>query len=467
MGWNRRWRVGVAVGGCVLVAGTAAAAYLIGTRRDVTTTSAEAYSFYRKGREDEQKLYFREAAAAYADALARDPDFAMAMVRLAVACQDRDPARSKSLLQCAARSRDSISDRERRLLDIFSKILVEKDRPGAEKLTDAYRRAYPDDPEGYLLQANQLMKKGNTKEAVELFTKVVTVNPNFAIAYNSLGYYWMGQRDFTKAEDNLKRYRFLAPDQANPYDSLGELYANTGRYEEADENLKKALAIKPDFYASLGHLGTVAVGRGDFAGAAAYFHQAAGLADDIQLATQFGLAEALSLYERGDQAGALAVLDALPAPPPEPKERAQVIRGLVSLVRSVVNGEPPPDPEVSRPEGVAKETYGDLAAATALVRWIREVRAGNLVGAKEFVAKDLPEFAIRTGEFSYYPTFPMLWLKLGEALGEAGATGEGAEIFKTLLAGNPRFQPVLNAQARLRGEKTAALAAPAVGHERP
>ena len=70
-----------------------------------------------------------------------------------------------------------------------------------------------------------------------------------------------------KGEDFLKRYRFLAPDQANPYDSLGELYANTGRYEEAETNLTKALAIKPDFFPSHGHLGTMRYGKGDFKGA--------------------------------------------------------------------------------------------------------------------------------------------------------------------------------------------------------
>ena len=455
---GRRLGTGIAAAALVVIAGTAAA-FLAGSRRDVTTSSSEAYEAYRRGRENELKLYHRDAAAAYADALSHDSGFLMATVRLAVLTLERDPAQARSLFRAAARSRDGATDREKRLYDIYEKQIVEKDRAAAEKLTEDYLRTYPKDPEGYHLRASQLMRRGESKEALALFTRLIAVNPNYAIAYNTLGYHWMERRDFARAEDSLKRYRFLAPDQANPYDSLGELYANIGRYEEAEENLNRALELKADFIPAIGHLGTVAVGKGDFASAAAHYRRAAELSDEIELKTQFSVSEALCQLEMGDQAGAVARLDALPAPPSEPKEKAEHVRFLVSLVRAVVVGTAPPELPPRDPS--SKADGKDAALAVGLAGSIDEARRGDIGAARAFAAAELPGYAQRQSPFGYYPYFSMLWIHLADRLGTGGEAGEAGEILKVHLERNPRFQPALDAQARLRGETVArALQAP-------
>ena len=455
---RRRWQVGSAAAVLVLVAGSAAA-YFVSSRREVTTSSREAYDAYLKGRENEEKLYYRDASGAYAEALAKDPSFVMAMVRLAALSHEKDPTRARSLLQGASRLGDSVSARERLLLDIYQKALVDKDRAGAEALTAKYLKAYPKSPEGYHLRANQLMKKGQAKEAAEVFGKLLAVNPNYAIAYNNIGYYCMAQGDYQKAEDNLKRYRFLAPDQANPFDSLGELYANTGRYEEAEETLRKALQLRPDFVASIGHLGTVAVGRGDFAGAAGLYRKAASLSDEAGAKAQFVVAEVLCTAESGDRAGALAILDASPILSGEPTERTQGVREVALLIRGLIAGEgmAPPSPAPPSPAEPGKEA--DAAArhlALRLVQAGEAARKGDLEPARTLVAGELPAWAARHGEFGYYPHFPMLWTRLADRLGQAGERGEAAEILKAVLAKNPRFQPALDARGRIRGEAGAA-----------
>ena len=101
------------------------------------------------------------------------------------------------------------------------------------------------------MRCDFLAMQKRTTEALAEYERLLTVNPNYAYAYNMLGYAAAARGDFAKAEDYLKRYRYLAPDQANPLDSLGELYALVGRYDEAEDVLKKALAIKGDFFPAL------------------------------------------------------------------------------------------------------------------------------------------------------------------------------------------------------------------------
>jgi tetratricopeptide (TPR) repeat protein len=359
-----------------------------------------------------------------------------------------------------------VSARERLLFDVWTKTIVERDFPAAEKLTDEYLKAYPGEPEGYQFRAAQLMKSGHSDKAMEVYTRLLAVNPNHAIAYNNTGYYWMGRGDFQKAEDNLKRYRFLAPDQANPYDSLGELYANTGRYEEAEENLRKALELKPDFVASVGHLGIVAVGRGRFAEAAALYEKAAKLSEDLGSATNFALAEALCTLESGDRAKALALVDASLVPLSEPSPRTKGLRATALLARAAIAGEGISDAVQAAPP--PEESSGDSRAqrdrAVGLLRSIEEVRRGGLESARAFVLKELPAWKATGGEFgTYYPHLPMLWVRLAEALGRAGAPGEAAEILKAVLERNPRFQPALDVQTRVRGEAGARNLAAAPG----
>ena len=257
----------ITVGTSLVLAGTAAA-FLVLNRREVTTSSAEAYRHYKLGRENELKLYEKEAMAEYAEALRHDCNFVMATIRLAEQISKRDPERAKSMVASARQSQGSITAREQFALRIFEAQMAKKESKEMEALFDEYVQAFPKDAEPYRQRAMFYLGHQRPAEAVRDLEKLLAINPNDARAYNDLGYYWAGMGDFAKAEDYLKRYRFLAPDQANPYDSLGELYANTGRYEEAEESLKKALAVKPDFVHSVAELGTLEIGRGNPAAAA-------------------------------------------------------------------------------------------------------------------------------------------------------------------------------------------------------
>ena len=287
-----------------LAAAGTAAAFFLRSRRDVTTSSEEARKAYNEARDNDLKMYEREAISGYAKALQYDPHFVMATLRLADKIRGRDPERAKSLLASASRSREDLTPREELMLEIYEERWGKRDVATLGALYDEYLRRFPDDPEGYRMRCDFLASQKRTAEALAGYERLLTVNPNYAIAYNTLGYASSARGDFAKAEDYLKRYRYLAPDQANPLDSLGELYALTGRYDEAEDVLKKALAIKGDFFQAYGHLGTVEIDRGNPAKAAEYFLKASDEATQPTVRLDFRFYASIALLNAGDETAA-------------------------------------------------------------------------------------------------------------------------------------------------------------------
>ena len=449
-----------AVALAVLGAGTAAAVFAR-SGRDVTTTSAEAYKLYQKGLEDERRLYHKDALAAYARALELDPHFTMATLRLAGNVAGRDRERARSLVQCASRNPGNLNDREKLFLAVFEAEILEKDLKKSGELIREYVRRFPDDPEGYYRLAGVLMREGKGDETLATYERLLSLDPNQAVAYNFLGYHFIGRRDFVKGEDYLKRYRFLAPDQATPYDSLGELYANTGRYDEAEEHLKRALQIRPDFVPAVGHLGTLEVGRGNPEAAVGYFRRAAEMSESWKDKLMYVGATTMALLDAGRPEDALAMLDETAAAPPaiSPKEGFS-LRYHTTLTRAVVlalagraaeaeaelallpavpadldsKGKESLERAVVGPKAAIAGARGDLEGA---VRLAREILAGDKEGDGD--------------SFPYYPGTFRLRVRLAGALVVLGRPDEAREELRPVLAVNPRFAPALAVIARVEG----------------
>ncbi len=257
----------------LLAAGGLAALYFKG-RREVTTSSAAAYEAYRQGIENERRFYKKEARVAFARALQLDPDFAMALLGLA---RNAEHDQAVSLIERARRRRDRLNESERLHVDLqFADVNGKRDE--VLKLAREIHQKYPDDVRAAMFLANDEMVKDNSERAFAIFAEVLAVDPNNALAYNLIGYYYGFRGDYEKAIENLKKYQFMAPDQANPYDSLGEIQAYSGHYDEAIANLNLALAIKPDFYPAYEHLGVADEGKGEYGKAVENYKKAAQLA---------------------------------------------------------------------------------------------------------------------------------------------------------------------------------------------
>lgn len=458
----------------VLLAGTAAG-YWIQTRRDVTTDSAEAYRLYQVGLENEQKLYHREAAAAYAEALAKDPHFVMATIRLANQLAEKDLTRARALVRSAGRYRDELTPRERLFLRHAELRFAERNeqtKKESAEIVRELRKRFPEDVEGYLRMYDVLRGEGKPEEAVLELEQILRIDPNYAFAYNNLGYHFMSVGDYAKAEGHFKRYRFLAPEQANPHDSLGELYSHVGRWAEAEESLKKALAIKPDFHASTAHLGTVEVGRGNPAAAAALFKRAAEQTDMRSQQVEWTEAAAHAFVDAGDAAAALAALEALDgvAGSVEGDDKRRVMV-RIDLIRAGVLARIGRESEaetlgarvkaellaLSPGKAGEKKVTEELATLRALVAHARGDHETVIANLKSRLQSDEKY----PGAIYYYPSRYRLRVMLASALAALGRVDEARETLAWFSRHNPNFAPAQAFLASLaRVEPAAPVASP-------
>ncbi len=443
-----------------LAAAGTATAFLLRGRRDVTTSSEEAYRCYVAGRDNQLKLYEKEAIQSYAEALKHDPHFVMATVRLAAYQGMRDPERARSLIDAAKKRLDDVTPGEALALRIVEAQLA-RDDERLEELLDELERKFPQEPELYQLRAGLLMKKGKPQEAAAQYEKLIALDPNYAIAYNSLGYHWASMGDFAKSEDYLKRYRFLASDQANPYDSLGELYANTGRYDEAETSFRKALAVKPDFVPSLAHLGTLEALRGRYAEAAGYFLKAIEESEGgSKVSSEWWTAAALLLARAGKPDEALTTLEkGLAVERPSDalaSARAQLKRSGATARVLILSGRlDQAAAELARanealsqlPEGERKEWSKGFDVAAGLLLQARGDHEGAVVALRRGLQGRVEQLY---DGFAYYPGTTFARVALAESLLALGRVDEAGDAVRAVVARNPRLAVVAPVLAGLK-----------------
>ena len=107
--------------------------------------------------------------------------------------------------------------------------------------------AHPQDERTHMALANYYNGQQNFSEAVKHFEHATKINPDFAGAFNSLGYAHRSNDNLDGAKAAFERYVQLIPDAANPYDSYAELLMEMGEYDESIANYRMAIAIDRRF----------------------------------------------------------------------------------------------------------------------------------------------------------------------------------------------------------------------------
>jgi len=185
-----------------------------GTLRQVTTASLDALRRYTEADLLAAEGREREARDVLEEAVALDPEFAMAWRKIAVVLGNlqTDPERAREAAEEAYRLRDRLSERERYLTEAYYHSYVSEDREAAIR---AYERVLALDPEDPVALNNlglQHVSLGRLDEAVELFTRAVALSEPSAVAHLNLVMTRARQGDLAAAQDRLEHYRARFPE---------------------------------------------------------------------------------------------------------------------------------------------------------------------------------------------------------------------------------------------------------------
>jgi tetratricopeptide (TPR) repeat protein len=210
----------------------------------VTTSSAEAKQQYVKGRTLGENLRAHDSREFLTQAAAKDPGMALAQYSLALSAPT-----AKDLFEHLKRAvalADKASEGER--------LMILGLQAGANADTrlqrDDYERlaaAYPRDERAHFLLGGAYFGQQNYAKAIGEYGKSEELAPDYAPAYNLLGYAHRANGEFDQAEKAFKRYIALIPNDPNPYDSYAELLMKMGRFDESIAMYRKALATDPNF----------------------------------------------------------------------------------------------------------------------------------------------------------------------------------------------------------------------------
>lgn len=117
----------------------------------------------------------------------------------------------------------------------------------AYALLEKAAQKYPDSPEllyDYALNAERV---GNFKAMEDTLNKVIKMKPDFAAAYNALGYSYADRNiNLVEAKNLIEMATRLSPEDHYIMDSLGWVYYRLGDMDHATEQLRRAYAIQQD-----------------------------------------------------------------------------------------------------------------------------------------------------------------------------------------------------------------------------
>ena len=212
----------------------------------ITTDSELALKFYETGilASDQYKLSL--AWHNFELAVCEDPDFFMAHFWMYFISSKGSKEVAEKVLQCDA----SLNEAEKQIKAAFKYLLDGQHDKVVEHLQVAID-LYPSDPHVHkILYVIQFQFLKDYEGTVKTIHRAIEERPDYALAYNMLGYAHMDMEEYDKAEDAFDNYIKMAPAIANPYDSKGDFYMTTEQFHKAYENYMKAFEIDSGFVVS-------------------------------------------------------------------------------------------------------------------------------------------------------------------------------------------------------------------------
>lgn len=121
----------------------------------------------------------------------------------------------------------------------------------------AQAQSQDDAVQSLLNQAQELYRRRQFDQAVELLRRAVQMKPNLATAHVQLGMALMQTDELDEALAEMRRAVELNPNDAHAYLGLGLVQSSMRRYSEAIDAYKQAINLDPNYLAAYSNLGAI------------------------------------------------------------------------------------------------------------------------------------------------------------------------------------------------------------------
>ncbi len=145
--------------------------------------------------------------------------------------------------------------------------------------------------------------QGDLQRALEDFTQAISLNPNFARAYESRAGIYQQLGKYTEMAADYSTFLSLKPDSVNAYLQRAQAYERLGDLDAAIQDYTQAAALQPDDPSAYFNRGQLYQQRGDLASAREDYNRVLQL-DPNHVRAYF--ARGSISYQQGDYAAAVA-----------------------------------------------------------------------------------------------------------------------------------------------------------------
>ena len=126
----------------------------------------------------------------------------------------------------------------------------------------------------YLRSGKVKFKLKNYEDAIEEYTKALSINPEYIEALYERGLAKIEILDFLGAIEDYSKILEINPQFYYAFGFIGDAKSNLGEFTNAIEDYKKGLAINPKYYHALSRIGYLKGELKDFKGAIDYYSKA-------------------------------------------------------------------------------------------------------------------------------------------------------------------------------------------------
>ncbi len=242
---------------------------------ELTSSSPEAYRLYHEGMEKFELELYEEAIDKFNRALAIDPGFALAYMRIGMANvfrgRQQEGARYFALAQ---EYKSRLPLREKSLLDIYSGFWLEQRYDESFIRLETFVNHYPDDKEGRTFYALAFVAFAqDTASAFAHLDTVLEIDPQYQLALSFYAQTHQEYGDLEKAVEYVKLIRRYHPESPAPFLRLADLYLEQMKLDDAIDEYTDALARFPDNPRALRGLSSLYIRKRDFESSRQYLEK--------------------------------------------------------------------------------------------------------------------------------------------------------------------------------------------------